>query len=170
MARHAGIEPTWARLSPAARNLCHAVFPHRSLGGRKQEGARGGVVLWKESYPRAQRGKTETLAMKTNIYFFTVSFPQCETLSCPALTVPLSTSKKPVIHIQVLSMSNNISCLKCPVQLVTTGTRARKVVLHITNKNNHMHNFFYYSLFFMQGTQDQNIERGHQKRAAGISA
>ncbi len=39
-------------------------FPHRSLGGRKREGARGRVALWKESYPWAQRGKTETLAMR----------------------------------------------------------------------------------------------------------
>ncbi len=36
-------------------------------------------------------------------------------------------------------------------------------------KNQHAH-FYYYSLLFMQGTQDQNNERGHQKRAAGISA
>ncbi len=39
-------------------------FPHRSLGGRKREGTSGGVTLWKESYPWAQRGKTETLAIR----------------------------------------------------------------------------------------------------------
>ncbi len=44
--------------------LPHCFFPHRSLGGRKWEGARDGVALWKESYPWAQRGKTETLAMR----------------------------------------------------------------------------------------------------------
>ncbi len=57
MARHVGIELTWARLSLL-------FFPHRSLGGRKREGARGRAALWKESYPRTQRGKTETLAMR----------------------------------------------------------------------------------------------------------
>ncbi len=39
-------------------------FPHRSLGGIKQEGARGGVALWKESYSRVQRGKTEALTVR----------------------------------------------------------------------------------------------------------
>ncbi len=57
---HTGIEPKWARLSPAAQILCPTVGP----GGRKREGARGGVALWKESYPWPQRGKIETLAMR----------------------------------------------------------------------------------------------------------
>ncbi len=63
MARHAGIEPTWACHRPH-KSSAPLFFPHRSLGGRKWEGERGGVALWKESYPWAQRGKTETLAMR----------------------------------------------------------------------------------------------------------
>ncbi len=36
-------------------------LPHRILGGRKREGAKGGIAFWKESYPWAQGRKTETL-------------------------------------------------------------------------------------------------------------
>ncbi len=50
MARHAGIEPTWAHLSLAAQILCPAAFSR--------------VALWKESFLWAQRGKIETLAMR----------------------------------------------------------------------------------------------------------
>ncbi len=64
-ARHAGSEPAWARSQPGAENLCPLFFPHRSLGGRKREGAGGGVALWKESDPRAQRGETDALAVRT---------------------------------------------------------------------------------------------------------
>ncbi len=39
---------------------CLKPFSHRSLEGRKRE---GWVSLWKESYLRAQRGKTETLTV-----------------------------------------------------------------------------------------------------------
>ncbi len=61
-ARHAESEPTWAR---SLRSSAPLFFPHRSLGGRKREGARGGVALWKESDPRAQRGETDVLAVRT---------------------------------------------------------------------------------------------------------
>ncbi len=57
--RHAGSEPAWARSLP------RCFFPHRSLGGRKREGARGGIALWKESDARAQRGETDALAVRT---------------------------------------------------------------------------------------------------------
>ncbi len=40
-ARHAGIEPMWARLSLAAQILCQLFFSHRSLGGRKMGGREG---------------------------------------------------------------------------------------------------------------------------------
>ncbi len=36
-----------------------------SLGGKKREGMRGGVALWKESEPRAQRGETHITAVVT---------------------------------------------------------------------------------------------------------
>ncbi len=52
-------------LNRALRTSAPLFFPHRSLGGRKREGARGGVALWKESDPRAQRGETDALAMRT---------------------------------------------------------------------------------------------------------
>ncbi len=41
MARHAGIEPTWARLSPAARILCPAVFSSQVPGRKKTCGHEG---------------------------------------------------------------------------------------------------------------------------------
>ncbi len=46
------------------RSSAPLFFPHRSLGGRKREGARGGVALWKESDPRVQRGETDVLAVR----------------------------------------------------------------------------------------------------------
>ncbi len=52
-------------LNRALRTSDPLFFPHRSLGGRKREGARGGVALWKESDPRAQRGETDALAVRT---------------------------------------------------------------------------------------------------------
>ncbi len=52
-------------LNQALRTSAPLFFPHRSLGGRKREGARGGVALWKESDPRAQRGETDALAVRT---------------------------------------------------------------------------------------------------------
>ncbi len=52
-------------LNRALRTSAPLFFPHRSLGGRKREGARGGVALWKESDPRAQRGETDALAVRT---------------------------------------------------------------------------------------------------------
>ncbi len=60
MARHAGIEPAWARLSPAAQILCPAAFSSQVPGRNKRGGRKERSALWKESYPR---GKTETLAM-----------------------------------------------------------------------------------------------------------
>ncbi len=47
-ARHAGIKPTCACLSPATQSSARC-FSHRFLGERKREGARGGVAFWKES-------------------------------------------------------------------------------------------------------------------------
>ncbi len=52
---------------------------HKSLGGRKWEGARGGVAFWKESYPWAQRGETDVHAMRTirsNEHSVRIEFPQ----------------------------------------------------------------------------------------------
>ncbi len=66
-------------------------YPHRSLGGRKREGARGGVALWSESYPWAQGGKTETLAMRAvspAVCSVSVEFPQAwQTLSVSVISV-----------------------------------------------------------------------------------
>ncbi len=57
----------------------------------KREGARGGVALWKESYPRAQRGETETLAMRATSpaeCSISVGFPQAwHTLSVTVISV-----------------------------------------------------------------------------------
>ncbi len=59
----------WSRrelaLNRALRTSAPLFFPHRSLGGRKREGARGGIALWKESDARAQRGETDALAVRT---------------------------------------------------------------------------------------------------------
>ncbi len=52
-------------LNRALRTSAPLFFPHRSLGGRKREGARGGIALWKESDARAHRGKTDALAVRT---------------------------------------------------------------------------------------------------------
>ncbi len=52
-------------LNRALRSSAPLFFPHRSLGGRKREGARGRVALWKEIDPRAQRGETDVLAVRT---------------------------------------------------------------------------------------------------------
>ncbi len=52
-------------LNRALRTSAPLFFPHRSLGGRKREGARGGIALWKESDARAQRGETDALAVRT---------------------------------------------------------------------------------------------------------
>ncbi len=52
-----------ARLRPL-ESSAPLFLPHRSLVGKEREGTRGGVTFWKESYPRAQRGETESLAMR----------------------------------------------------------------------------------------------------------
>ncbi len=41
MARHVGIKPAWARLSPAARFLCPAVFSSQVPGSKKMAGRKG---------------------------------------------------------------------------------------------------------------------------------
>ncbi len=69
-------ELAWHRLLKSSAPL---LFPHRSLGERKGEGARNRVPLWKESYPRAWRGKTETFAMgavSPTKGWVSVGFPQ----------------------------------------------------------------------------------------------
>ncbi len=88
-ARHAGIEPTWAHLSPAAQILWPQFYSHRSLGGRKREGMRGGVAFWKGSYPRAQRSKTETLTVRAfSPTESSMGFPQAwHTLSMSFISV-----------------------------------------------------------------------------------
>ncbi len=66
-------------------------FHHRSLGGRKREGTRGGVAFWEESYPWAQRSKTETLTVRAISPVergITVGFPQAwYTLSMSVMRV-----------------------------------------------------------------------------------
>ncbi len=54
----------WLACNQPLNSSAPQFFPHRSLGGRKREDARGGVALWKESYLWAQRGETETLTMR----------------------------------------------------------------------------------------------------------
>ncbi len=55
--------------------LPHCFFSSRLLGRRKWEGARGGVALCKESNPRAQRGETHVLAVRTIHLRERVGFP-----------------------------------------------------------------------------------------------
>ncbi len=76
--RKLSVGKEWGTWGYSQRKLIHLrslrssaplFFPRRSLGGKKQEVARGGVALWKESYPRAQRETHVTVV---------VTFHPCE--------------------------------------------------------------------------------------------
>ncbi len=81
----------WADVSLLNMATQLLFFPHKSMGGRKHEGARGRVALWKESYPRAQRGKTEALAVQAfrpAVCSVSVRFPQVwHTLSVSVISI-----------------------------------------------------------------------------------
>ncbi len=75
-------------------------FPHRSLRGRKREGARGGIALWKESDAHAQRGETDALAVRairTSERSIRVGFPQAgNTLAVTVIGVQVSPARAAV--------------------------------------------------------------------------
>ncbi len=87
-------------LNQALRTSAPLFFPHRSLRGRKREGARGGIALWKESDAHAQRGETDALAVRairTSERGIRMGFPQAgNTLAVTVIGVQVSPARAAV--------------------------------------------------------------------------